>query len=106
MEPGHPAISRVVRRVSVKTYSSHRAMAGSQAPVLKGATTRTLVAAPVVTGAFLFFTGKSYSRGRGGGGGERDCPAYGVDEGCFGDEPRSTQSIPLAFGFYQSEYAK
>ena len=80
-------------------------MAGSRAPVLKGATTRTLVAAPVVTGAFLFFLPASRTpedRVEG----ERDRPAYGVDEGCFGDEPRSTRSIPLAFGFCWSEYEK
>ena len=55
MESRHLAIGRAVRRVSVKMQSSRRGMADSQVPVLKGAMTRSLVAAPVVPGAFLFF---------------------------------------------------
>ena len=64
-------------------------MAGSRVPVLKGATTRSLVAAPVVPGAFLFLpTSRTPEDGVRG---EVDRPAHGVDEGCLGDEPRSTR---------------
>ena len=70
-------------------------MAGSCALVFKGATTRSLVAASVVTGAFLFLPESRTPEG--GVKGEEDRPTHGVDVGCLGDELRSTQSIPLAF---------
>ena len=65
-------------------------------PVLKGATTSSSVAALVVLGAFLFLQASRTPED--GVRGEVACPAHGVDEGCLGDEPRSTRGYSAGLG--------
>ena len=64
--------------------------------VLKGATTSSSVAAPVVPGAFLFLPASHTPED--GLRGQVARPAHGVDQGCLGDEPWSTRGYSAGLG--------